>query len=107
MGLAALAYCLAGYAVGTLHGHLGAHVRAGRARLLAAAGSALGLRGLRRWCPRWWAGPACGTRHLVTVVLVVGADQRACWRRWPIRLMRWALGDAVAQPDRAPLSAPA
>jgi len=96
MGLAALAYCLSGYAVGMLHG---TSVRASRWQgpVLAAVGSALGTVGyvlLARMVGR----TGLFDTHLVTVVLVVSLVN-AVLAPWAIRLMRWALGDAV--PSRA------
>jgi rod shape-determining protein MreD len=91
MGLAALSYCLAGYATGTLRG---TSVRTSRWQppLLAAAGSAIGL------LVFVVASAVVGrtglwSSHLITVVLVVGAIN-AVFAPLAVRVMRWALGDA-------------
>ena len=96
MGLGALAYCLSGYAVGLLHG---TSVRTSRWQgpVLAAVGSALGTVGyvlLARMVGR----TGLFDTHLVTVVVVVSLVN-AVLAPWSIRVMRWALGDAV--PSRA------
>ena len=92
MGLAALAYCLSGYAVGVLHG---TSVRTGRWQgpLLAAAGSALGIV-LYVLVSRMVGRTGLWNAHLV-VVLVVVSGVNAVLAPWSIRLMRWALGDSV------------
>jgi rod shape-determining protein MreD len=92
MGLAALAYCLAGYATGVAHG---TSLRASRWQppVLAAAGSALGVLiyvvlSLMVGRSGLWNG------HLVTVVAVV-AVVNGVLSPFAIRVLRWALGDAA------------
>jgi rod shape-determining protein MreD len=91
MGLAALSYCLAGYATGTLRG---TSVRTSRWQppLLAATGSAIGL------LVFVVASAVVGrtglwSSHLVTVIVVVGVIN-AVLAPLAVRVMRWALGDA-------------
>ena len=96
MGVAALAYCLAGYAVGLLHG---TSVRTSRWQgpVLAALGSAVGVT-LYVLVLRMVGRAGLFNTHLVAVVVVVSLVN-AVLSPWSIRLMRWALGDSV--PSRA------
>jgi rod shape-determining protein MreD len=92
LGLAALAYCLSGYAVGALHG---TSVRTSRWQgpALAAAGSALGIVAYVL-VARVVGRTGLWNTHLFTVVLVV-ALVNAVLAPLAIRLMGWALGDVV------------
>jgi len=91
MGLAALSYCLAGYATGTLRG---TSVRTSRwlAPALAALGSAIGL------LVFVVASAVVGrtglfSSRLISIVVVV-AGINALLAPLAVRVMRWALGDA-------------
>jgi rod shape-determining protein MreD len=93
MGLGALSYCLAGYAVGVLHG---SSVRTARwqAPVLALAGSALGVV-IYVLASRMVGRTGLFNAHLITVVAVVSIVN-ALLAPLSTRLMRWALGDAIA-----------
>jgi rod shape-determining protein MreD len=94
LGLAALSYCLAGYATGTMRG---TSVRTSRwqTSALVATGSAIGV-------GAYVAGAAVLGHsgllrlHLLTVMVVV-CLVNALLAPLAVRLMRWALGDAAIQ----------
>ena len=92
LGIAALSYCLSGYAVGLLGR---SSVRSGRwqSPALAAAGSALGIV-LYVLVSRTVGRTGLLNTHLIAVVAVVSLVN-AVLSPWSTRVLRWALGDAV------------
>lgn len=92
MGLAALSYCLAGYATGVARG---TSVRVNRlqAPMLAAAGSVLGLL-LYVVASSVVGRSGLWNSRLVPILLVV-ATVNALLAPFAVRVMRWALGDAA------------